>query len=152
MAEIEIAILERIALSRRLEDGAALRAPAWWRWKPSLMSSGAVFGFKFTRVRCTPQAGAALSGERTLIGLTLTGQRPLLLSITSPLSLLFDQMVPLCSGPLFERSNRPMTEFAHTERLGCTNMLDPVSIRNSALDRAVPETGKLSQVTRCVSL
>jgi hypothetical protein len=48
MAEIEIAILERNALSRRLEDEAALRAPACWRWKPSVTSSGAVFGFQFT--------------------------------------------------------------------------------------------------------
>ena len=40
MAEIEIAILERNALSRRLEDEAALRAPAWWRWKLSATNSG----------------------------------------------------------------------------------------------------------------
>jgi hypothetical protein len=40
MAEIEIAILERNALSRRLEDEAALRAPAWWRWKPSATNNG----------------------------------------------------------------------------------------------------------------
>jgi hypothetical protein len=35
MAEIEIAILERNALSRRLPDEAALRAPACRQWKPS---------------------------------------------------------------------------------------------------------------------
>jgi hypothetical protein len=35
MAEIEIAILERNALSRRLPDEAALRAPACWQWKPN---------------------------------------------------------------------------------------------------------------------
>ncbi|HLX58440.1 MAG TPA: transposase [Ktedonobacteraceae bacterium] len=35
MAEIEIAILARNALSRRLTDEAALRAPACWRWKPN---------------------------------------------------------------------------------------------------------------------
>ena len=39
MAEIEIAILERNALSRRLPDEAALRAPACRRWKPSATSS-----------------------------------------------------------------------------------------------------------------
>jgi hypothetical protein len=43
MAEIEIAILERNALSRRLHDEAALRASAWRRWKPSATSSVVVF-------------------------------------------------------------------------------------------------------------
>jgi hypothetical protein len=43
MAEIEIAILERNALSRRLHDEAALRASACRRWKPSATSSVVVF-------------------------------------------------------------------------------------------------------------
>jgi hypothetical protein len=108
MAEIEIAILEFNALSRRLEDEAALRRQVLAvETERNEQRRGIRLPVHF--VRCTPQAGAALSGERTLIGLTLTGQRPLLLSITSPLSLLFDQMVPLCSGLLCERSNRPMT-------------------------------------------
>jgi hypothetical protein len=41
MAEIEIAILERNALSRRLADEATLRAPACWPWKPSATRTGA---------------------------------------------------------------------------------------------------------------
>lgn len=40
MDEIEIAILERNALSRRLQDEAALRAPASWQWKPNATHSG----------------------------------------------------------------------------------------------------------------
>jgi hypothetical protein len=42
MAEIEIAILARQALSRRLENEAALRRQ-YWPWKPSAMQSGAPF-------------------------------------------------------------------------------------------------------------
>jgi len=41
MAEIEIAILERNALSRRLPDEAALRAPACWQWKRNAMRTSA---------------------------------------------------------------------------------------------------------------
>jgi hypothetical protein len=47
--------------------------------------------------RCPPQARTALSVERTIIGLTLSDQRPLLLRIASLLSFLFDQVVPRCS-------------------------------------------------------
>ena len=49
MAEIEIAILERNALSRRLEDEAALRRQVW-PWKPNATSSDAAFPGSLPRV------------------------------------------------------------------------------------------------------
>ncbi|HEX9135109.1 MAG TPA: transposase [Ktedonobacteraceae bacterium] len=50
MAEIEIAILERNALSRRLEDEEALRAPACWPWKPSATRNGEALSGSSPRV------------------------------------------------------------------------------------------------------
>ena len=63
MAEIEIAILERNALSRRLEDEVALRRQvSAVETERNTHKRG--IAWQFTRARCARQAGAALSGER----------------------------------------------------------------------------------------
>jgi DDE superfamily endonuclease len=64
MAEIEIAILERNALSRRLESEAALRRQVLAvEMERNTHKRG--IAWQFTRARCARQAGAALSRERS---------------------------------------------------------------------------------------
>jgi hypothetical protein len=72
MAEIEIAILERNALSRRLQDEAALRRQVSAVESERNQQRRGI-AWQFTRARCARQAGAALSGESMLIGLTRPG-------------------------------------------------------------------------------
>jgi hypothetical protein len=50
VAGIEITMLERNALSRRLEDEAALRAPACWPWKPNATRNGEALSGSSPRV------------------------------------------------------------------------------------------------------
>ena len=68
MAEIEIAILERNALSRRLQDEAALRRQVSGGGNRAQPAAARYF-LAVHVARCPSQAGTALSGERTLIGL-----------------------------------------------------------------------------------
>jgi len=68
MAEIEIAILERNALSRRLEDEAVLR-----RQVSAVESERNKQQRRIAWQLTSRPAGAALSGESMLIGLSRPG-------------------------------------------------------------------------------
>ena len=81
MAEIEIAILERNALSRRLEDEAALRAPACWRWKRNATrTSVALPGSSPRAMLATSLSGCIPSRNRSRAEV---GKEPALISIDS---------------------------------------------------------------------